>query len=166
MLPFKRILVPVDFFADSVEAIRVAAELCQSFDGKLELIHVHDPQPYALPDGFSMVDEVLLQKVTSGLQEQLDLARRQALEAGAAAVEALLLYGRVATEIAVHAAKGRFDLIVMGTQGRTGIKHLILGSVAERVVRLAPCPVLTVKAAPVQTKEKEQNGSRAGTAVI
>jgi universal stress protein A len=164
MRAFKQILVPVDFFADSVEAIRVAAELSQSFDAKLELIHVYDPRPYALPDGFSMVDEVLLQRLTAALREHLALARRQALDAGARAVETELLYGHVATEIAVHAAKGHFDLIVMGTQGRTGIKHLMVGSVAERVVRLAPCPVLTVKAPLALTNE--QAGDRAGRSAI
>jgi nucleotide-binding universal stress UspA family protein len=60
-------------------------------------------------------------------------------------VETKLLQGFVAGQIVEFASRGEFDLIVMGTHGRTGMQHLVMGSIAERVVRLAQCPVLTVK---------------------
>jgi nucleotide-binding universal stress UspA family protein len=65
-------------------------------------------------------------------------------------VETKLLQGFVAGQIVEFASRGEFDLVVMGTHGRTGMQHLFLGSVAERVVRLAHCPVLTVKPARQQ----------------
>lgn len=144
-MSFQKLLAPVDFSAHSVEATRVAADLARRFDASLTLIHVNDPMTYALPDGFVMVPPTAIEKLYQALNSQLDGARRQALEAGAPRVETKLLDGFVAGEIVQFAERGAFDLIVMGTHGRTGMTHLVLGSIAERVVRLSPCPVLTVK---------------------
>jgi universal stress protein A len=144
-MSFQKLLVPVDFSAHSVEATRVAAELARRFDASLTLIHVNDPMIYALPDGVVMVPPAAIKDLQDALRSRLDGARRQALEAGAPRVEAQLLEGFVASEIVQFAQRGAFDLIVMGTHGRSGMAHLFIGSIAERVVRLSSCPVLTVK---------------------
>jgi universal stress protein A len=145
MKGFQKLLVPIDFSAHSVEAMRVAADLARRFDASLTLIHVYDPMISALPDGFIMVPQPGIDKLFEALRSQLEGARRQALEAGAPRVETKLLEGFVAGEIVQFAERGAFDLIVMGTHGRSGMAHLVIGSIAERVVRLSPCPVLTVK---------------------
>jgi universal stress protein A len=142
---FQKILVPVDFSSHSLEAIRVAAELAKRFDASLTLSHVYDPLVYARPDGFLMVPQLDVGRVCDALRAELDGARLRALQAGAPQVETKLLDGVVASEIVEFAKRDEFDLIVMGTHGRTGMAHLVIGSIAERVVRLSPCPVLTVK---------------------
>jgi universal stress protein A len=146
MQRFKRLLVPVDFSADAAEATLVAADLARRFDGSLTLIHVYDPLIYAVPDGFVMVPRAHTEKLLDAFWAQLADYRQRALAAGAPKVHVRLLQGLVAGEIVQHAKEGEFDLVVMGTHGRTGLSHLIMGSVAERVLRLSPCPVLTVKA--------------------
>jgi nucleotide-binding universal stress UspA family protein len=80
------------------------------------------------------------------LEQYLEASKQEALALGAANVDSQLLQGFAAGEIVAYAKDRHSDLIVIGTHGRTGPKHLLLGSVAERVVRTAQCPVLTVKA--------------------
>jgi universal stress protein A len=89
------------------------------------------------------------------LRSRLDGARRQALEAGAPRVETKFLEGFVAGEIVRFAQRDAFELIIMGTHGRTEMTHLFIGSIAERVVRLSPCPVLTVKKPGSQAPETQ-----------
>lgn len=145
MSGYKKILVPVDFSAHSAEATRVAADLAKRFDAGLTLVYVYDPLAYALPDGFAALPQPEINRLLEAFQAQLASSQRQALDAGAPRVDMKLLTGSVAAQIVEFAQRGQFDLIVMGTHGRTGMQHLVMGSNAERVVRLAPCPVLTVK---------------------
>jgi universal stress protein A len=147
MSGYRRILVPVDFSAHSAEATRVGADLARRFDASLTLVYVYDPLAYALPDGFAMVSQADIDKLLEAFRAQLAASQRLALEAGAPRVETKLLQGFVAGQIVEFASGGEFDLVVMGTHGRTGMQHLVMGSTAERVVRLARCPVLTVKQA-------------------
>ncbi|HWO12893.1 MAG TPA: universal stress protein [Polyangiaceae bacterium] len=145
MKPFQKLLVPVDFSAHSAEAVHVATDLARRYDASLTLIHVYDPLVYALPDGFTLFTQPQLERVFEALESQLAGAKAQAIEAGAARVQTRLLQGTIAGQITEYSARGEFDLVVMGTHGRTGMKHLVLGSIAEKVVRTAACPVLTVK---------------------
>ena len=142
---FHKLLVPIDFSPHSLEATRVAAGLARRLDASLTLVHVYDPLIFALPDGMSFVPESVITKLFEAFRTELDSARRVALAGGAERVATQLLEGPVATAIVDFARRGAFDLIVMGTHGRTGMSHLFIGSTAERVVRLSPCPVLTVK---------------------
>ena len=86
-----------------------------------------------------------LASMISGFEEHLDEAKAEAEAAGAVRTETKLLEGIAHSEIVSFAQEFGYDLIVMGTHGRTGIMHALLGSVAERVLRKAPCPVLTVR---------------------
>ena len=103
---------------------------------------------YSLPDGFAMLAKADMDRLFEAFRTQLAASRQQAFDAGATRVDTKLLTGFVANEIVEFASRGQFSLIVMGTHGRTGMLHLAMGSIAERVVRLAPCPVLTVKGPP------------------
>lgn len=158
MKPFARILVPVDFSAHSAEATRVATDLARRYDATLTLMHVYDPLAYALPDGFTPFPPPESERLFEALEDQLAGARAHALEAGAPRVATKLLQGTVAAQITEYAALGDFDLVVMGTHGRTGLQHLVLGSIAESVVRTAPCPVLSVKRPPL-TQSRDAGGA-------
>lgn len=146
MKPFQKILVPTDFSPHADEALQVAAELCKRYDASLTLAYVYVPVAYSLPDGYTVYapTQAQLGSIHEDLRRGLGTLKAKGEAAGAARVETRLLEGPIASEICALAAEG-FDLIVMGTHGRTGFSHVLLGSVAEKVVRTAPCPVLTVR---------------------
>jgi nucleotide-binding universal stress UspA family protein len=145
MIPFQKILVPTDFSRHSQEAIDTAADLSRRYESSIVLAYVFEPVTYALPEGHVIPPAPQLQELDSVFEQRLAQARAEAEAAGALTVTTKLLTGPVASEITDFAEREAFDLIVMGTHGRTGLRHLVLGSVAEKVVRTAPCAVLTVR---------------------
>jgi universal stress protein A len=144
MTPFKKILVPTDFSRHSDEAVQTAADLSGRYEASVTLVYVFEPVTYALPQGH-VLSPPQLEELYAGFEKRLAQAAGDAKAEGALVVGTKLLTGPIATEIADYAQQGQFDLIVMGTHGRTGLRHLMLGSVAEKVVRTAPCAVLTVR---------------------
>jgi universal stress protein A len=142
-----RILVPTDFSAASDAALRYARSLATQFGASITLVHVfEDP----LTSGAFVGDGVVT--IPPGLREAMERAAREQLEKQHAEhaqslplSSANLLMGPVAKRIVDHAEKMHADLIVMGTHGRGGLSHLVLGSIAEKVVRMAKCPVLTAR---------------------
>ena len=146
MQHFRKILAPTDFSAPAEHGLRLAANVSRSYDGSVTILYVYDPMSYALPDGYVLYTSAQLSRMVAEFERRLADAQRLVLDAGAVHVETRLRQGIAPSEIADFAAEGDFDLIVMGTHGRTALAHLFLGSVAERVVRTAPCPVLTVRA--------------------
>jgi universal stress protein A len=147
MKMLRKILVPLDFSAHSTQALHYAADLARRYEAKLDLVHVFDIRIYSMPDGFPMFAAGQFDQISAELAQLLEKAKRDVLADGALAVETHMLQGTPEMEILRLATAGDFDLIVLGTHGRTGIKHLLIGSVAERIVRHASCPVFTVKAA-------------------
>jgi nucleotide-binding universal stress UspA family protein len=145
MLSIKKILVPVDFSAPSAEAVRYGADIAQRYDASLTLAHVYSVVNYAAPEGFVLYAPDQLTQLLAGLQVQLDAVGAEALQLGAPRVDTRLAQGDPFTELLGMTADRAYDLIVMGTHGRTGIAHALLGSVAEKLVRKAACPVLTVR---------------------
>jgi universal stress protein A len=140
-----RILVPVDFSAHSDRALRYAARLAGQLGASVELLHVVENIPYG---AFSEVyvpniPDLMQEMVNDGVQRLTSL--KTARFPHGADVETIVFVGHPASAIVDHARAGGFDLIVMGTHGRTGLSHIFLGSVAEQVVRAAPCAVLTVR---------------------
>jgi universal stress protein A len=140
-----RILVPVDFSAHSDRALRYAARLAGQVGASVELLHVVQNINYG---GFSEVyvpnlPDLMEELVNDGVQRLTSL--KAALFPHGTDVEIAVFVGHPASAIVEHARGGDFDLIVMGTHGRTGFSHMFMGSVAERVVRTAPCAVLTVR---------------------
>jgi nucleotide-binding universal stress UspA family protein len=148
MKPIRKILVPTDFSDHSKEALAWAIDLARRFDARLTVAHAYQPVAMALPDGYVMQSAPSLATMLSDLEDALAKIKREA-EAGGANVpiDTQLLQGPAFAEIVRFAREGSFDLIVIATHGRTGLKHALLGSVAEKVVRKAPCPVLTVRPA-------------------
>jgi nucleotide-binding universal stress UspA family protein len=148
MTPFDRILVPTDFSPYSDEAIRYAADLSQRYGAPVTLCHVYHPVAYPLPEGFVLYSAEQLTGLLSEFRDLLAKAKVQAESVGALEVGTKLLQGVVFDEVVRFADDEGYDLIVMGTHGRTGLKHAFMGSVTEKVVRTARCPVLTVHAPP------------------
>jgi nucleotide-binding universal stress UspA family protein len=141
---FEKILVPTDFSPHAQEAVRYAAGVSHRFDASLTVVHVYDVTPYVLPETVPLYDTYQLGQLREEFQRQLETVRQLAERSGARQVDARLLQGSPFAEILRFAEEQQFGLIVMGTHGRTGLAHLLLGSVTEKVLRKAPCPVLTV----------------------
>lgn len=148
-MPFARhLLVPTDFSQASRLAVEAAAMLARELSAKVTLAHVYDPSGLQPPATLGW---------TESQQTKLETEVRRAIEKSFADLEEAHFAGvevadRVilrdpspAHAICAFAERTGADLIVIGTHGRTGLKHLLIGSVAERVVRLANCPVLTLR---------------------
>lgn len=143
-IALRKILVPVDFSEPSRKAVHYARAFAEQFGARLVLLHVVEPLAY--PPDFAVVpllppdaEEARLAE----LRRQLgDIARGVG---GGVAVEAKVVSGRPWQGVVEEAAASQSDLIVVSTHGFTGLKHALLGSVAEKIVRHAPCPVLVVR---------------------
>ncbi len=145
MKPFEKILVPIDFAPHSEEAVRRAVDLAKHYSATLTLVYVYEPLDYALPEGYALYSPEQVGRLMEEFRGRLQGSVREIEAMGVSRVDSTVLNGSAAIEIVDHAQKGGYDLIVMGTHGRRGLSHLLMGSVAERVLRTAHCPVLTVK---------------------
>ena len=143
---FNRILVPMDFSEPSDAALKYARRVATRFGGSLHLLHVaEDPyRPLYSAEVYVPVMEGLREEIlTDALKRLKNRLRSSDLRELGATAEAII--GLPARSIVEYAGAHNIDLIVMGTHGRGGMSHLLMGSVAERVVRTAGCPVLTVR---------------------
>ena len=145
MRAIKSILVPVDFSAHSTRALEYAVDLAHRYEASLEIVYVYQAIAFAMPEGYILVTPDQLAEILSRFQLQLEAVKRHAIANGVPNVHTALLQGDPIQEIVQRVGDREHDLIVMGTTGRTGVKRVFLGSVAENVVRLATCPVLTVR---------------------
>jgi nucleotide-binding universal stress UspA family protein len=138
----KTILVPTDFSEGSQAALDHAVTLAKSFHAKIVLLHVIETTTYTMTEALQVVNvyDVVKTAVEPVLDQMVsDLQRAQVT------ASRVVAQGSSAHEIVSQAHEVGADLIVMGTHGRHGVNRLFVGSVAERVVRLAHCPVLTVR---------------------
>jgi nucleotide-binding universal stress UspA family protein len=141
---WKRICCPIDFSDASRAAMEVACDLARRFGATLTLLHAYPVPGYTFPDGSVVASPRMLQELADQANRHLADWQRDALQAGAPAVRVETAVGDPASEIVAWAQDKGADLLVLGTHGRTGLEHALMGSVAERVVRRARCPVLTV----------------------
>jgi universal stress protein A len=147
-MKFKRIVVPVDFSDNSMRALDFAADLAQPFGADPVAIFALEPMVNLMPDyggaQTSAVAELLDQQRRTGQAELARMEQRYARRG--IKLRTLMPFGRPSQAI-VDTARGlKADLIVMATHGRSGVSRMLMGSVAERVVRTAACPVLTLHA--------------------
>ena len=147
-LEIKQICVPTDFSECGDHAVQHGAAMARKFDAELHIVHVIQDVGEKLkhPDFTSQGTSVteFLKALEKGATEYL--ARLAAEKAWKGLkVNQLYLHGAPAEQICRYALDQEIDLLVLGTHGRSGLKHLLLGSVAERVLRTSPCPVLTVR---------------------
>lgn len=147
MIVLKNILVATDFSEVSDAALNYGRELARTFGGTLHVLHAIEnlfATVYGAEGYVSTLPE---------LQRDIEVAERRRLDDAVTDEDRQMLHAKLvtvvssapATAIVEYAKTAKVDIIVMGTHGRGALAHLMMGSVAERVVRLAPCPVLTVR---------------------
>ncbi len=161
MLPFRKILCPTDFSEPSWEAMKAAVELALHFSSELLAVHVVLPVPIVpgVPLGFNVPQ----------YQQELELSSRKKLDDWVRKEvpkkirgKTRVVLGDPAEQIVKIAEEEKTDLIVIATQGQTGVKRLVFGSVTEKVIRLAPEPVLTIRpaSAPVEVPPSSKKKKR------
>lgn len=155
----KKILVATDFSPESEPAIDAALELARG-SGRVTLLHVCEAPAYSTPSSLSMYIPApeLTEEVISAARFALDKRRARCAGKGFA-VDVAWTMGTPAKEIVRYASDHGFDLIVVGTHGLSGFRRLVLGSVAEAVVRTADRPVLTVHGPAHPTAEAHADGA-------
>ncbi len=146
MIDIDRILVPTDFSEHAEEAATYARALAERFEAEVHCLHVLDiPADLMATSAYYMTgpSEQFIDQIREESQKGLDRFAEQNLQGPE--VVTTFLEGSPFVEIVRYAREQKIDLVVIATHGRTGLKHVLFGSVAEKVVRKAPCPVLVVK---------------------
>jgi nucleotide-binding universal stress UspA family protein len=144
MLGWSKICCATDFSEPSRAAMLKAAELARRLGADLELVHIHAPPPAAGTDMLVPIEDEGSMALVE-LEETMAMWREEAARLVGRSVQSSVLPGDAASEIARLARQRPFDLVVVGTHGRRGLKRLFLGSVAERIVRESDCAVLVVR---------------------
>jgi nucleotide-binding universal stress UspA family protein len=148
MPKIQKIVCPVDFSNCAQQALKYALELATQFKAELSIVHAYeDPAAYVTPmpmSGYVGPGAELLLELRKQLEARLEEWKGQAAQAGVP-VRGELLEGTPYRVVLDWAKEWNADLIVIGTHGHTGLAHALLGSVTERVVRMATCPVLTIR---------------------
>lgn len=164
-MTIKRILVPVDFSAHSLAALDYAVAFAKPFKAQLTVLFVVEPVYTAVPglaDGATAaMADLLDQQRLSGRAELVRLEQRYAKRR--VRLRALLQIGAAHQAIADAAKQMKADMIIMATHGRTGLSHFLMGSVSERVVRNASCPVLIVRTGSRTRRGAPRRRTAAGT---
>ncbi|MFN8061944.1 MAG: universal stress protein [Vicinamibacterales bacterium] len=145
MITLKNVLVPTDFSEPSAVALKYGLALAEAFGARLHLLHaVEDPFTYPwAAEAYVNPDEIVArhrQEASAEMRKLVTDEQRTKYD-----VQFVVDIARPFLSVVDYAKKHDVDLIVMGTHGRGAIAHLLIGSVAENVVRKAPCPVLTVR---------------------
>jgi nucleotide-binding universal stress UspA family protein len=147
-MAFDRILLAHDLSETSDEALRMAVELTRRERGALTILHAYAVPVIPMPEGYVVQGPAALVELQQTIARALEKLEARAVALGAPVVRVESRTGAPADAILECARTGGFDLVVLGTHGRSGLRRVILGSVAEAVLRRAPCPVLTVHPAP------------------
>src|SRR5262249_8158830 len=155
MLPIRTILCPVDFSEPAQLEFRLACALAHDYHARLIAVHAAQP-PVVI---YTPTGDMLPTRLDFRLAAQAQLTNMQGPKDGRA--QRRVSEGEAGTEILGLAGENQVDLIVMSTQGRTGLDRLVVGSVAEEVLRKAPCPVLTVKAPAARSAAAARVGANA-----
>jgi nucleotide-binding universal stress UspA family protein len=147
MIKLRRVLVPTDFSDFSKPALAYGCAMAARFNAELHLLHVVPDPAMLVPESYSFSVEAI--ETQSRLMTEDAQKRLDALPGGnwsnSQPVRREVRSGAAFLEIIDYATVNDIDLLVIGTHGRSGLMHILMGSVAERVVRKSPCPVLTVK---------------------
>lgn len=149
---FSKILVPVDFSEYTDDIIKYSVEIAEKFNSTIHLIHVIPNMDYFTPYESFMAAENMV-TVQKGVEAEV----QRDIEKVAGTIKGIPVTKVVRTgvsfvEIVEYVRSEHIDLVIMATHGRGGLEHIIIGSVAEKVVRKSPCPVLTIRPAKKQLK--------------
>jgi nucleotide-binding universal stress UspA family protein len=146
MIQISSILVPIDFSPYGEEALRYGCALAEKFGSQVHLLHVVDDYYPFIPEASAFVDQ--RDDYLAGLRTGAERELAKLPQAGWCPADRLtrsVVVGTPFLDIVRYAKEHDIGLIVIGSHGRSGLAHVLMGSVAERVVRKAPCPVLTVR---------------------
>jgi nucleotide-binding universal stress UspA family protein len=146
MIELHRILVPTDFSKFSQIALKYASALAEKFSAELYLLHIVQDLAVFIPDMITVAPPPAptVEQMTKAVQDAFDrMVKENKLDRFP--IHREVREGTPFYEIVRYAKEQDVDLIIMGTHGHTGLTHMLLGSVTEKVVRKAPCPVLTVR---------------------
>ncbi|OFW48733.1 MAG: hypothetical protein A3G77_14625 [Acidobacteria bacterium RIFCSPLOWO2_12_FULL_68_19] len=156
---FTRVLVPTDFSGPSDAALDCARTIARRLNGTFHLMHVLE-ELAEVPPATELVEVGSRERRAAHLQEATERLAKRLTSDDVALLHATAgaVLGHAASAIVDYAADNGFDLIVMGTHGRTGLSHLLMGSVAERVIRDAPCAVVTMRHARTTANIPAQGG--------
>ncbi|HEX6767199.1 MAG TPA: universal stress protein [Polyangiaceae bacterium] len=150
-MSFTNVLVPVDYSNCSLTALRAAADLAAAVGARLDVVHVWDRPLYVSETAKVNVrghSRSLIEMIAENAEREMEAFLDEAGLPASVAVTSRLLSGEPARTLLAELAKGNHELVVVGTHGRTGLAHVLLGSVAEKLVRLSPVPVLAVPEPP------------------
>jgi universal stress protein A len=158
----KRILIPIDFSDDSLKALAYARDFAKPFGAELCVLYVVEPIYYATPADMYATSPNMAMLI----DEQRRIGAQQLARINAdfkkkgTRVRTLQQTGSAAQSIVDSAKSLKADLVIMGTHGRTGLAHMLMGSVAEKVVRTAGCPVLTVRREAAKKAARKKTAKR------
>lgn len=149
MKSFDRILAPVDFSHCSRTALNYAISLAEQLGAELRVLHVCEVPALVSPDLVVTIPDQPTQTISDWVQSEakagMDEFMKEVVRPEGLKIDVKLASGDAPERIAKEAKEYAADLVVMGTHGRKGMAHLIMGSVAERTLRICPCPVLTIR---------------------
>ncbi len=144
-IEIKKILCPVDFSECSERALNYVCAFAEAYDAEVRLLHVLEAAGAVFAyNELDVPEPELAQRLQAEYEERLRELTERIVRKGFS-VSSEMVFGKPSVEIIQQARDWQADMIVLGTHGRTGLEHVLLGSVAEKVVRKAPCPVLTVR---------------------
>lgn len=143
MISIKRILVPTDFSEHGKTALRYAVEFANQFGASVDLMHVIDSVPAGALLSYRPIEDLRV-SMQNHAESEMEKLHDEWSEYSFP-VNRVIVQGHPFVEIVRHAREKESDMIIMGTHGRGAIAHMMLGSVAEKVLRKAPCPVLIVR---------------------
>jgi universal stress protein A len=148
---FEKILVASDFSTDADAALALAIDLARERHASLDIVHAYPPDTYVLPPPLDLVGLAPRQESLTHVEQALELRAAHARKAGLT-VTTQTLMGTPHEVLVDHARESDVDVIIVGSHGLGALAHALLGSVAEKVVRDAPCPVLVVPRAEGRRK--------------
>ena len=148
MFTVSSILVPTDFSENASQALSFAKEIAKGTQATLHLLHVVEPVVYPADwsyaqVGFADIEQELQENAEKELVKKADVLKAEGFN-----VETAVRRGRASDEICAYAGDEKVSILAIGTHGRSGLEHFLFGSTTERVLRKAPCPVLSVRLDP------------------
>ena len=145
MLTVSALLIPTDFSENAAKALDVAKQIARGTNAVLHIMHVVEPVVYPADWSFAQVGFADIEKeLESNTQKQISAIAEQLTSEGFKVVTKVVK-GRASDEICNYAKNESISIIAIGTHGRSGLEHFLFGSTTERVLRKAPCPVLSVR---------------------